>query len=362
MSASPPDRQASVGDAHLLSESEVEKVHEEMVHGYEDVEDEFEDAVEGEEAAKPDAAGNFEVTQEELSIIRAELACEFPEDYNYLSDAYILSVASKPYSKDPTVRRPLDYTLEKLTHVMQWRAEAGAPEMEELLDLANGPETAPEAVEEPEKLTKAKAMATALNSGSVYWHGLTKDGKPILWIRCNRKPWYPDVDAEVNALILLADAGIRSMPKDCTDFVCLSDSTSPPPPNPTFMINMLKALVRGYPDRLNMLCSAPVGSIIQFVMNLLLPLMPGRLASKVVLLGTEEMKEKLEDMLHGGKDDIPTFMGGTADHDQYYPIEGSCPNRGEGCLKFDYHGMVERLEAAVREFEANGGAKKEEEE
>ena len=64
---------------------------------------------------------------------------------------------------------------------------------------------APAAVEEPEKLTKAKAMVTALNSGSVYWHGLTKEGKPILWIRTNRKPWYPDVDAEVNALILLAD-------------------------------------------------------------------------------------------------------------------------------------------------------------
>ena len=127
------------------------------------------------------------------------------------------------------------------------------------------------------------------------------------------------------------------------------------------MINMLKALVRGYPDRLSMLASAPIGSIIQFVMNLLLPLMPGRLASKVVLIGTDEMQEKLTDLLLNGKDDIPTFMGGTADHDEFYPVEGSCPNRGEGTLKFDYFGMVERLEAAVADFEKNGGAKKEEE-
>ena len=28
--------------------------------------------------------GDFEVTKEEMSIIRAELACEFPEDYTYL--------------------------------------------------------------------------------------------------------------------------------------------------------------------------------------------------------------------------------------------------------------------------------------
>ena len=67
--------------------------------------DEFKDALEDEEA---DADGNFPVSQEELSIIRAELASDFPDDYNYLSDAYILSVASKPYSKDPPVRRPLE--------------------------------------------------------------------------------------------------------------------------------------------------------------------------------------------------------------------------------------------------------------
>ena len=30
------------------------------------------------------ASGEFEVTQEEMSIIRAELACEFPEDYTYM--------------------------------------------------------------------------------------------------------------------------------------------------------------------------------------------------------------------------------------------------------------------------------------
>lgn len=350
---SSPDRQASIGDAKLLSQDEVKQVHDDIVHGDQDVEDEFEDAVDGGEPTNvPDKAGNFAVTEEEMKIIRAELACEFPEDYQYLSDAYVKSVASKPYSKDPTIRRPLEYTMEKLTHVMEWRQESGAPSMEELLALANGPETAPEAVENPEKLVKAKALSTAINAGSTYWHGLTKDGRPILWLRTNRKPWYPDVDAEVNALILLADAGIRAMPKHVTDFVCLSDSSSPPPPNPTFMINMLKALVRGYPDRLSMLVSAPVGSIIQFVMKLLLPLMPGRLASKVVLLGTEALTVKLDELLLNGKDDIPTFFGGPVDHDKFYPVEGSCPNRGKGSVKFDYYGMVERLEAEVKKYEA----------
>ena len=141
------------------------------------------------------------------------------------------------------------------------------------------------------------------------------------------------------------------MPEGVTDFVCVAESSYPPPPNPTFMISMLKALVRGYPDRLHLIMSAPVSSIVQFVMNLLLPLMPGRLASKVSLLSLEKSKEQLEEMLLNGADDIPTFMGGTKSHDDIFPDESKCPNRGEGMLKFDYFGMVERLQKAKVEFE-----------
>lgn len=329
--------------------AEITKEQAEKVISEEADDDEFKDAVEEEEVAD----GSFPVTAEEMSIIRAELACEFPDDYSYLSDAYVMSVASKPYSKDPTVRRPIEYSLKKLNHVMEWRAEAGAVDMIDLIALANGSESAPEAIENPEQLTKAKALVYSLNYGSMYWHGLTKDGRPVLWLRTNRKPWYPDVDAEVNALIAMADAGIKCMPEGITDFICVSDSSSPPPPNPTFMIKMLKALVKGYPDRLNILFSAPVSSIIQFVMNLLLPLMPGRLASKVVLLDIDGIKPKLKDTLHHGEEDIPSFFGGPCDHDQFYPDESYSENRGQGTLKFDWYGMVERLESARKEFEAN---------
>ncbi len=306
-----------------------------------EVDNDFEDALQ--EDADEGVRGEFAVTDEELAILRAAIATDFPDDATYLSDAYIRSVASKPYSKDPKKRRPLEYSQEKLTHVMRWRKEAGAPEMEDLVKLANGDPYAPEATEQPDKLSKAQALVTSLNTGSVYWHGFTKDGRPVMWIRTNRKPWYPNVDAEVDALILFADAGIRSMPDGVTDFVVVADSASPPPPNPQFMINTLKALVRGYPDRLSLLVSAPVSSIVQFVMNLLLPLMPGRLASKVMLMGIDQAKPKLADLLMNGEDDIPTFLSGTADHDKYYPEEGKCSNRGKGSLKFDYFGMMERL-------------------
>lgn len=312
------------------------------------VDDDFKDAAE--EDYDEGVAGEFEVTPEELATLRAHLATAFPEDFLYLSDAYIRSVASKPYSKDPSVRRPLEYSQEKLTHVMQWRADVGAPTMQDLVKLANGPSDAPEVVEQPELYAKAKSLVVSLNTGSSYWHGFTKDGRPVLWLRTNRKPWYPDVDAEVNALMLLSDAGIRAMPPHVTDFVVISESSYPPPPNPSFMIKMLKALVRGYPDRLHELLSAPVSSIIQFVMNLLLPLMPGRLASKVVLLGADDMKSRLAAFLLHGEDDVPTFFGGPANHDEFYPEEGKCVNRGRGNLKFDFFGMLERLEASKEEY------------
>jgi len=73
MSSTPPE-------AKELTEEEIKAAKAEISEG---VEDEFEDALE-ESKQGPDSAGNFEVTVEELSILRAELACEFPEDYNYL--------------------------------------------------------------------------------------------------------------------------------------------------------------------------------------------------------------------------------------------------------------------------------------
>lgn len=313
-------------------------------------EDEFQDAVEN---AGPDRQGNWDVTVEELSIIRAELACEYPDDYSYMSDDYIISLASKPYSKDMSIRRPLDYSIEKLKAVLQWRESYGAPDLLELIEIANGPDSSPEARKDPDRLAQAQAVATSLNAGGLYWHGLTKSGKPIMWIRCDRMPWYPDTVALLKALVLISDIGITRMPKGVTDFAIVADSSSPPPPHPTFLVSLMNALVKGFPDRLGTLTSAPTPSIMQFVMNLLLPLMPARLAGKFFFIGTEEARTQLEGLLLNGKDDIPNFFGGPIDHDIFYPTESYCPNRGKGNLKFDFYGMCERLEAARDDFDAS---------
>lgn len=312
-----------------------------------DGDDEFKDAVESQ-----DKEGNWVVTVEELSIIRAELACDFPDDYLSFSDDYIKFLASRPYSKDMTKRRPLDYSIEKLKAVLQWRQDFGAPDLPELVEIANGPDSAPAAKEDPDRLAVARALATSLNCGGIYFHGLTKDGKPIMWVRTERMPWYPDVDALLKHIVLLTDMGIAHMPKGVTDFVVISDSSSPPPPHPTFLVSLTNVLIKGFPDRLSTLTSCPTSSIMQFVMNLVLPLMPERLASKLFFLTDDNIRPRLVDVLLNGKDDVPTFFGGTADHAIYYPPESNCPNRGKGNLKFDFYGMCERLEASKKEFES----------
>jgi len=317
--------------------------------------DEFKDAIESAASTIQEADSDegstsektFDVSDDEIQTIIGTLAKGFPDDCKTLSKDYIGSVASKPYSKDMTVRRPLDYTTEKLTQLLQWRSE-NAVGLDKSLDLVSEDRCKTAEIEEPQKYERAMALATTLNYGSMYWHGLDKDGRPILWLRCGRMPWYPDVDAQVKALILLADAGIAKMGKGITDFVVISDSNSPPPPNPQFMISLLQGLVKGYPDRLHMLISAPVGSIIQFVMKLLLPLMPGRLAGKIILVGEEETNNRLGSILQGGEADIPTFLGGSCDHDTLYPVAGTFPNRN---LKFDYARMVKRLKEAVDGFD-----------
>lgn len=295
----------------------------------------------------------FPVTKEELETIRSSLSSSFPDDHSYLSDDYIESVASKPYSKDPSIRRPVEYSTSKLVELLTWRA-TNAVSLQALLKMAMDPlgEQSPAALADPDQYTKAKALAVSLNYGSMYWNGLDKKGRPILWIRTNRMPWFPDVEAQVNALIVLADAGIQCMSPGTTDFVVLSDSNSPPPPNPQFMMNTLSALVKGYPDRLNLLVSCPVGTIIQSVMKLLLPLMPSRLSNKFVLIGEAEATEQLSKILKDGEAGIPSFMPrGTADdkdqHDVYFPEGGRFEDR---VLKFDYDGMIKKLKEDISNF------------
>jgi hypothetical protein len=237
---------------------------------------------------------------------------------------------------------------------MNWRKEKQVPQLSHLVTLANMSETEALAFTSSAKtIARAKAMVTSLNMGSIYWHGLTKTGQPILWFRASRLPWFPNVDGQVDTLAMLADIGIQDgMPKGITDFVVMCHFDGSPPPHPTFAYRMVDGLTKGYPDRMGKLVGAPVSSIVMAFDNLTRPIMPARVAQKLSLLSIELCKERLANLLLNGEDDLPTFFGGSnKDHDKYYPEQKYAPNRGKGFLTFDFYGCKARLKKQKRSFE-----------
>jgi hypothetical protein len=246
--------------------------------------------------------------------------------------------------------------MKKLLLVMEWRKEHGVPQLPDLVALANISDEQVKSLNNVSegRLEKAKATVATLNNSSLYWHGLTIDGRPILWLRTQRLPWFPDVDAQINALVMLADVGIQTgMPPGVTEFVAICHCTGSPPPHPKFAFRLVNALTKGFPDRLHVLWSAPVSSIVDTFMNMISPFMPARLSKKLVFLNMNHCQERLvHELLLNGFEDLPTFFGGpNEDHDKFYPEEKYCPNRGEGSLKFDFYGMRERLIEQRRLFE-----------
>ena len=141
----------------------------------------------------------FPVTKEELETIRSSLSSSFPDDHSYLSDDYIESVASKPYSKDPSIRRPVEYSTSKLVELLTWRA-TNAVSLQALLKMAMDPlgEQSPAALADPDQYTKAKALAVSLNYGSMYW----LQWESILCTACRTLAWLAWIN-DIGALLPL---------------------------------------------------------------------------------------------------------------------------------------------------------------
>ena len=166
----------------------------------------------------------------------------------------------------------------------------------------------------------------------------------------------------IQSYSVMADLAIAAMPPNSgvTSFVVIADTSSPPPPSPSFLVAALKGLVKGYPDRLHKLIAAPSGGVMKTVVNIATPLLPSRLADKLTVLSTvEEARLELEGLLQNGLDDVPTFFGGEADHEEFYPKDigvtadigesGSATGTGSGTgsrknvLNFDIDKMMDRM-------------------
>ena len=135
---------------------------------------------------------SFPVPNDDYKQIQNALALSYPFYGDYFTSAYIRSVASKPYSKDRTIRRPLLYTIDKLLAVLKWREESKAVLMMQILEESKNCAAA---------IGPHQLLANTLNTGSMYVDGYTKEGLPVLWIRTKRKPWVVGGEFTNRALI-----------------------------------------------------------------------------------------------------------------------------------------------------------------
>lgn len=186
---------------------------------------------------------SFDVSEEEVKNMENLLAREFKrEELQLLRSEYIRSVMSKPNSKNKALRRSFDYSHKKLKNVVLSRRKI----------LLSG--------------SDALMNSSLSKCGSLYWHGYTAKGNPILWVRSKLKDWdNVIIEDELYLHMRIIDEGLKLLPKGINTFVIISDATGLgiKQVNPTLMRQLLNLLLKVYPDRLESLHAGPVNAVLR---------------------------------------------------------------------------------------------------
>ncbi len=244
---------------------------------------------------------SYPVSPEELTYLRLELLNDFPDSAAspFMSTAYIQQVASQPYSaSSEPQRRPLQYSLDKMRALLAWRASFGADDLPRMA------------------ATIGSSLGVALSNNSLYVRGLCKTGEAVIWCQPTLKPYIiNDAAAELQSFACIADAAIATMPPGVTEFVVVVDASSLPAPAPAFLIQLLRSMSAGYPDRLAKLYFSPTSIMMQKILTYAQPLLSSRFLSKLKSFTThEELNAVLSEVLLDGIGAVPSFLGGPASH------------------------------------------------
>ena len=186
-----------------------------------------------------------------------------------------------------------------------------------------------------------------LREGSLYWYGVDKCGRPILWERFDKFDWKNlDVKSKVDYYVMLFEALFAVMPDKRTaggddndgddgDGSGSSGSSIPSVQTkfsvvaetgginylhaflrPSFFVNVAMLFVKAFPDRLGyFLAKATYG--MTAAMKLTKPVLPASINDKIELLVDESFVRRLrDDVLLNGVDDLPDFFGGKKVHEK----------------------------------------------
>ena len=250
---------------------------------------------------------SFLVTDEEVKGMIEVLSKQeqLKDEVQYLSEAWVRAVMSKPCKNKKHQRRPFEYSQKKLMDYLTWRKESGITSKISYYIDSDGTELA-------HKTT---------SNGCFYWYGVDKDGSPIIWYLANLTNFDKAVvKDEMENTSLILQAVLDTMPPHIYDinFVICFDVFNPlkAMKRPNFAPAFIKTFMKICPDRLKsaVMVTGTIGHVFYKVAN---TLAPKSLMDKVV--ETRSREDAAGMLIEAGvlsEKEVPDFMGGTFVHDE----------------------------------------------
>jgi len=186
----------------------------------------------------------YNVSEVDAQRLRSDLFATHPKELKdfVLSDTYMKSVLSQPNSKNKSERRTIEYAGKKLETYLDWRERTGVDKI--MADKDKG------------------ELARHFAEGAVYWHGVDKAGRPILWERFGAMDWTNfDSGRKVKMITLLFEAIFRAMPEGVSQFTVVASVEGMPYrwaiTKPNFFLGCAKLFVQVRPMHASLLAPLP---------------------------------------------------------------------------------------------------------
>ena len=154
----------------------------------------------------------------------------------------------------------------------------------------------------------------------MYWYGVDKEGRPILWERFSLFDWKKfNGKRKVLYYTTLFEGMWSQMPEGTNEINVVAMTEGIPylraMAYPSFLLSVAKLFIAAFPDRLGAF-SAQTTPVVTAVMKILSPILPASIAGKMQFFTRKAHVEHLvNEVLANGRADLPDFLGGPAIHD-----------------------------------------------
>lgn len=272
----------------------------------------------------------FHTSFEDVDRMIADLTSDeaIRSEVSFLSKSWVKSVMSQPSKSNKDEKRSFEYSKKKLERYLLWRKENNVVD----LVRANIQGTDQE-------------FFVDIAEKSLYWYGVDRQGRPILWERFERFDWKRmNSERKLMYYILLFEAIFQVMPPEI-DSICVVAITDGIPylramSRPRFFIDIAKLFTNVFPDRLGGFYGLTNAATLA-VSKILRPILPAKVRSKMHFYTRAKMCHELLHTVLPEGEDLPDFLGGSVVHDEevignfsrmIFSIESDMKKKQELCI------------------------------